>query len=586
MPSQLELISEAGRRGILPPDKQSLYQEAVKRGLIANGQEITQGEDAGPARAALQGFNSAVPFGERLVAGLGALGASAYTGENVFDLYNEARANQKTTETANPNAYFTGGMTGVAATLPIGFSKAVSTTPLLGSAANALQKTAIATGNFVRGSEVAANAGKLAKAANLAGRSVRSAAVAAPTAAIYGYGSGEEGKRLENAASNAGVAASIGAALPAAGAGLGLAASAITPKIAEGLQPVVELAKKYKIPVSLSQVTSGNAVKNLQKVTKELPFSGEANFRENQLKKWQRVIIKTTGGNSNIFTPELMDNLFTKVGKEFDDLGRGKTFKLWEPGEIKSTPPNDPSLPQRTAENPKLGSSDFNDSINSIRSDAERTGATNESLSSFDKVVNDIRGNADAKGNISGEKLGQLRTRINRLARKSNNNDTQELLHDLENALIDTMTSGDNASTGAFSATKQRYKNLLVLEPLAQKAKGGFISPSQLQARVSKIYKRQFTRGKAGEIGDLARIGYELLPELGGSDTTQKSLYVLGAGNAIINPSSIPFMATALTAGRAFQTGVNRNQSLVNTALKNSRKAIPNNAPPQLMRQP
>lgn len=34
MPTQIELIQEAARRGILPPDKQPLYDEAVKRGLF------------------------------------------------------------------------------------------------------------------------------------------------------------------------------------------------------------------------------------------------------------------------------------------------------------------------------------------------------------------------------------------------------------------------------------------------------------------------------------------------------------------------------------------------------------------------
>ena len=34
MPSQMELLQEAGKRGILPPDKQALYAEAEKRGLF------------------------------------------------------------------------------------------------------------------------------------------------------------------------------------------------------------------------------------------------------------------------------------------------------------------------------------------------------------------------------------------------------------------------------------------------------------------------------------------------------------------------------------------------------------------------
>lgn len=46
MPTQLELIAEAGRRGILPSDKQPLYQEALKRGLISNDQQLPQVDTA------------------------------------------------------------------------------------------------------------------------------------------------------------------------------------------------------------------------------------------------------------------------------------------------------------------------------------------------------------------------------------------------------------------------------------------------------------------------------------------------------------------------------------------------------------
>ena len=41
-----EAFQEADKRGILPPDKQALYQEAIKRGL-APGPTISQGEQSG-----------------------------------------------------------------------------------------------------------------------------------------------------------------------------------------------------------------------------------------------------------------------------------------------------------------------------------------------------------------------------------------------------------------------------------------------------------------------------------------------------------------------------------------------------------
>jgi len=60
-------------------------------------------------------------------------------------------------------------------------------------------------------------------------------------------------------------------------------------------------------------------------------------------------------------------------------------------------------------------------------------------------------------------------------------------------------------------------------------------------------------------------VGYELLPELGGSDTAQK-MFLMGA--AVPTGFVAPTTTAATIAGnRAFQAGVNRNQSLVNMAL-------------------
>lgn len=180
-----------------------------------------KGNDMGAFTAGVQGFNSTVPYGNRITAGLASAALAPFTDLTIGELYDTARANQQATTEASPNAELVGGLTGIAATLPIAFSKAVATTPILGATANALQKATTATGNFVRGGEVAANAGKLARLGNLAGQSARSAIVAAPTAALYGAGAAPEGQQIEGAASGAGMGAAIGAAIPFAAAGLG-----------------------------------------------------------------------------------------------------------------------------------------------------------------------------------------------------------------------------------------------------------------------------------------------------------------------------------------------------------------------------
>lgn len=355
-----------------------------------------------------------------------------------------------------------------------------------------------------------------------------------------------------------GTAKVTGSALKKAGSA---AVKPLVPAIDDGMRPVVTLAQKYKIPVAMHQVSQGPVLKNFQKVSKELPFSGDAAFRDKQMKALQRELIRTAGGHANKFTPELMDNLFSKVGKEFDDFGKGKVVNLLD----------------RFAENTE----------NLIM---ELEEIAPEAVGPAHQRIKKIFAAAD-HGIITGEKIAALRKETSRLARKTGNPDIASAFQDIENALVDSITVGDAAAAKAFAATKQKYKNLLVLEPLAQKAKGGNISPAQLQTRVAKIYDRSFTRGQAGEIGDLARIGHELLPELGGSDTTQKLAY-LGTGTGLLaNPGALPAVAGILTGNRIIQTGINRNQKLVGAALNKSRnrdvkKVMKRSAPILIQRGP
>lgn len=273
-------------------------------------------------------------------------------------------------------------------------------------------------------------------------------------------------------------------------------------------------------------------------------MSGAGAFREQQLKQWNKNILKTVGQEADTFTPKVMDKAFSDVGAKFDKLGAGKKFDM----------------------------TGFDSKVSQI---LQESPATEDAIQAFNRAVDRIKLNIDKNGNISGEKLGQLRSSINAMARKANNFDVKELLIDLENSLIDSLTAGDDVAKGLLSEAKQQYKNLLAIEPLAAKAKGGNISPTQLANRVSKIYGREYVRGRAGEIGDLARIGNELLGELGGSDTTQKSLMALGAGNLVANPATSLQTSALLAGNRATQKLLLQNQRLMDNMLRKAGRQVP-----------
>lgn len=557
MPSFLLTSPQGQKFKINAPDGATQEQVLAyaQQQFAAPQQKVDQPENPSMSRTLLdQGVQGATfGFGDEISDFLGAFGSKVYStafdpeltaGKGVGDLYNEARGMSKQRLSAE---FEQNPVTSIAANLAGG---------LLTGGAGLSTKTGTAVANSLRTGNTATRIGK----GMLAG---------AASGGLYGAGSADDGNRVKGATTGAAIGGAIPLAIGAGGATLKAGAKALTPTIEEGMRPIINLAQKYKIPVALSQVGEGNAIKNFQKVSKELPFSGESAFREKQMKAFNHALIKTTGGNSNRFSPELMDNLFTKVGKEFDDFGKGKSFNLNE---------------------------EFIAGTSKILDDAEII--SKGGIEGLNKQIAKIYADA-SDGVIRGELLAKHRGEVNRLARKAGktgNAEVQELLHDLENVIIDTIKSGDDAAGQAFAKTKQKYKNLLVIEPLAAKAKGGNVSPSQLHTRVSKIYGRQFTRGNAGEIGDLARIGNELLPELGGSDTVQKAIYGGGLGTlgvtALTNPVVAAAAATkagmALGANRLVQSGFNRNQSVINAALKKSRlKSVPKNKPvPRIVMQP
>jgi hypothetical protein len=491
------------------------------------------GDAGGAARAGIYSFLDQYALNKptsAIGAGIAKI-ASPITGdERTFkELYTQALADTAATEQASPMASAIGTGLGIASQLltPLGAEKALAQGVTKGATLSKIGKFAsnrLSKGTLAKGIEGMGRRG----------------IVAAPVAGAFGADIAPQGQELEGFGKGAAYGAGIAAAAPVVLGGIGAGVKATLPKVDEAMQEVGRLAQKYEIPLSMEQISKSKALQNIQKVSSQLPLSGELAFRDKQMQSWNKALFKTIGMEADKFTPMNIDKAFINVGKEFDNLGKGKTFQLDD---------------------------DFARSIDEIKQEAESI-YSKDAINNFDNTVTKLFSEADNQGIIGGEKLNSFRSKVNELSRKSKNIETKELLHDLENSIIEKMTNYSPEVAEQFSKTKQKYKNLLVLEPLAAKAKGGNISPALLGNRVSKIYGRSFVRGKAGEIGDLARVGSELLPELGGSDTVQKGLYATGLISGAVNPALIPEIVTGLSANRAYQSFINRNQSLVNKMLQ------------------
>lgn len=192
---------------------------------VASPVVAAQGNDGGEGVAYGEGVANSVPAGQKITSAMGAgiaKAASPLTGDDrsFSDLYKQAQADTETTAKANPKSALAGTATGIVSALPL-FSAAGKA---VGAGASAVlgEKAVGALSSLGTASE---DAGVLSKTGNLAIRSAKGAAGAYPVGALYGAANADgDQSAIEGALSGGKTAAEIGAAIPVAGAALGLGA--------------------------------------------------------------------------------------------------------------------------------------------------------------------------------------------------------------------------------------------------------------------------------------------------------------------------------------------------------------------------
>lgn len=401
----------------------------------------------------------------------------------------------------------------------------------------------------------------LLRSGNLITRAGTSAALGGASTGLYQAATAEPEQRVQAGLSGAAIGSTVGAAIPVAGSIVRGIGNTIKPAIDETTQQVAQLAQKYDIPLSVDQI-AGSRVRNLvQNISRSVPFSGESAFRENQLNAYNRAISRTIGQDAEKITPELMNKAFTEAGNMFDEIAKGTRIPL-DTGFAQE-------IQQIAQESVPLHTPDTGNLLNTYANKV------------FNAMLPD--------GTIPGEALSEIRSQINRAARETTIPGGSDVLRELESVVIDRMTGGDPAKIAQMQQAKQLWRNLITIEPLAQKAVAGNISPSLLSNRASQVYGRQYTRGNAGNLGEIARVGRDLLKISEGSDTLNKALLAnIAAQSAAVPATGLAALtdlgttATALAGNRLYQSIYNRNPALVRAIIdsqpKSNNPAISNTA--------
>lgn len=354
---------------------------------------------------------------------------------------------------------------------------------------------AIPAGAAIAGTAPAAALGSLAGRFGTAGKIGAGALAGEAAQRTYEAGMAPTGKELEvlgrEGISMGGV---LGGAIPAVGATIGGLKKAFTPTIRESAKPIIDLAKKYNVPLGIDDLTDSDFYKYLISEGRNLPFAKAGAGAQEQLKSFTKAIARSVGlDDVDNLSPANMDKAFTNAGTKFDALTKGKEFNVTNQA-YDALAELDEAVKSGTygAEGEKLFNKYFNDFVYAVKNEK-----------------------------MSGDTLASLRNKYARISRAGVNPEAKTLAKDFENVLVDII--GEDAPEALRNA-KYQYKNLIAIEPLAQKVQvDGYISPALLTNRVASTYKRNFTRGKAGELGELAMLGQAIkqtIPQSGSPSRT------------------------------------------------------------------
>lgn len=152
-----------------------------------------------------------------------------------------------------------------------------------------------------------------------------------------------------------------------------------------------------------------------------------------------------------------------------------------------------------------------------------------------ENYVNELRAKAQ-NGVIPGEAFRKINSQIGTRLRSTKDGDLRRVLSDLQDTMQDALErQAKPEDVAALKVARQQYAIGKTIEPLVAKTKNGDISPAGLMGAMTSdsAKKSLMARGKAGAMGDLAKIGQAFLKEPSSSNTTERALtYGLMGGAA------------------------------------------------------
>ncbi len=308
------------------------------------------------------------------------------------------------------------------------------------------------------------------------------------------------------------------------------AVEAATPRLSQRSMELVGKATDAGVPVNFHQLSDNKFMKIIGETAENVPMAGGGSLRAKRREAFNLALAKQMDPETDI---TVLDDISFKqlqdaAGERIGEISSKYQVPVTEFGDL-------------------MG-------LDRVRRGTPDTQAVVKAW------ADDLKRIADENGGIvPGDTLRKLRTEIQAQARemRANKGDVAATLDDVVHRMDDALANvAADADVAALTDARRRYAISKVLEPLVARHPDGNFAPSALKnimAQKSGGKQRRMARGEAGDLGEYARIGNELLKELPSSGTAERNLVYggVGAGAGAGAAFAEPLSAAAIYLGSA-----------------------------------
>jgi hypothetical protein len=317
-------------------------------------------------------------------------------------------------------------------------------------------------------------------------------------------------------------------------------------------QRLIDVAEKEGISLTPGTKSGSRPLQAAESVLSTLPFSSgpQRQVYANTREQFNQAVLKKAGVDAKYVSPEVLENAFTNIGKEFNDL-------------VAQTPP-------------LRVTPEFEANINAAKTEHAKY-LTPDQQSVFKAYESDIsKAIADAKAVggtaiIDPKQYKQIASKLRTRIRTTNDPDLKESLGKLQDAFDDLVEQHASSKiVDKWSDARRRYRNLLIIDKAAGGGTGetrisGDIPFAGFKQAVDSADQSGFARGR-GEYNDLARVGDLLTQKIPNSGTPERTfmqkiisnpLAAIGTGLASSTVVGTPYVLGGVAAPYGLQKLIN-----------------------------